>query len=93
MDKLEGTEELREHKLHRLAFPESSVDHQWDRAIFSDESRFSSANDGPVKVYRPQGECYNCQYESTSTHSGHVSVHCWGWISHEGAGILHYIDT
>jgi hypothetical protein len=21
-----------------------------------------------------------------------VSVHCWGWISHEGAGILHFID-
>jgi len=29
---------------------------------------------------------------STYKHSGHVSVHCWGWISHEGAGVLHYIE-
>jgi transposase-like protein len=78
-----------EHKLYHLAFAESNVDHKRDRVIFSDESIFSSANEGPVLVYRPQGECYNSQYMSTCTHSGHVSVHCWGWISHEGAGMLH----
>ena len=26
---------------------------------------------------------------STCKRSGRVSVHCWGWISHEGAKILH----
>ena len=31
-----------EHKLHRLAFAESNVDHKWDRVIFSDESTFTS---------------------------------------------------
>jgi hypothetical protein len=46
----------------------------------------------PVLVYRPRGERYNSQYVSTSTRSGRVSVHCWGWISHEGAGILHRIE-
>jgi hypothetical protein len=51
-----------EHRLYRLAFAESSVDCQWDRVIFSDESTFSSANDGPVLVYRPRGERYNSQY-------------------------------
>jgi hypothetical protein len=81
-----------EHQLYRLAFAESSVDHQWDRIIFSDKSTFSSANDGPALVYRPWGECYNSQYISTSTRSGRVSVHCWGWISHEEAGILHRIE-
>jgi len=29
---------------------------------------------------------------STCKRSGCVSVHCWGWISHEGAGILHRIE-
>ena len=24
--------------------------------------------------------------------SGRVSVHCWGWICHEGGGILHHIE-
>jgi len=49
-------------------------------------------NDGPDLVYRPQGERYNPQYRSTCKHSGCVSVHCWGWISHEGAGVLHRIE-
>jgi transposase len=81
-----------EHQLYRLAFAESSVDRQWDTGIFSDESTFSWANDGPVLVYRPRGERYNSQYVSTSTRSGRVSVHCWGWISHKEAGILHPIE-
>jgi len=29
---------------------------------------------------------------STCRLSGRVSFHCWGWISHEGTGILHRID-
>jgi hypothetical protein len=80
------------HQSYRLVFAESSVDRQWDRFIFSDESTFSSANDEPVLDYRPRGERYNCQYVSTFTSSGRVSVHCWGWISHKGAGILHRIE-
>jgi len=51
-----------EHELYRSAFAESNVDRKWDRVIFTDKSTFSSANDGPVLVYRPQGECYNPQY-------------------------------
>ena len=48
------------------------------------------ANDGPDLVYRPQGEHYNPQY--TCKLRGRVSVHCWGWISHEGAGVFHRIE-
>jgi len=71
-----------EYKLYSLAFAESILDRKWGSVIFSDESTFSSANDGPVLIYRPQGECYNPQYVSTCKHSGYVSVHCWDWISH-----------
>jgi len=81
-----------EHKLYHLAFAESSVDRKWDRVVFSDESTFNSANGGPDLVQRPLGEQYNSQYMSTCTHSGRVSVLCWGWISHEGAGMLHRIE-
>jgi len=49
-------------------------------------------NDGADLVYRPQGERYNPQYMSTCKRSGRVSVHCWGWISHEGAGVPHRIE-
>jgi hypothetical protein len=62
-----------EHKLYRLAFAESSDDRQWERVIFSDESAFSSANDGPGIVYRPRGQRYDHEYVSASTRSGH----CW----------------
>ena len=81
-----------EHKLNHLAFADSNVDHKWDRVIFTDESTFTSANDGPVLVYRPQGQRYNQQYMSACKRSGRVSVNCWGWISHEGAGVLHRIE-
>ena len=81
-----------EHKLYRLAFVESNVDRKWDRFIFTDESTFTSANDGPVLVYRPQGQRYNPQYMSACKRSGRVSVNCWGWISYEGTGVLHRIE-
>jgi len=81
-----------EHKLYRLAFAESNVDRNWDRVILTYESTFTSANDGPILVYRPQGQCYIPPYMSTYKHSARVSVNCWCWISHEGAGILHHID-
>jgi transposase-like protein len=80
-----------EHKLYCLVFAESRLDHKWDKVIFTDESAFSSANDRLVLVYRPQGEHCNSQYMSTCTRSGCVVVLCWGWISHEGAGMLHWI--
>ena len=49
-------------------------------------------NYGPDLVNIPQGERYNPQYMSTCKHSGPVSVHCWGCISHEGAGVPHHIE-
>ena len=81
-----------EHKLYRSAFAESNVDRKWDRVIFTDESTFTSAIDGPILVYRPQGQRYNPQYMSTCKRSSRVSVNCWGRISHEGAEILHRIE-
>jgi hypothetical protein len=81
-----------EHRLYRLAFAEDNVDRDGVNVIFSDESVFSSANDGPVRVYRPQRTCYNAQYVKESARSGRVSVTVWGWISSRGMGLLHRID-
>jgi hypothetical protein len=78
-----------EHRLYRLAFAEDKVDHYWGNVIFSDESVLSSANDGPVRVYRPQGTCYNAEYVKESARSGRVSVAGWGWISSRRIGLLH----
>ena len=47
------------HKLYRLAFGESNVNSKLDRVIFTDASTFTSANDGPVLVYRPQRQRHN----------------------------------
>jgi hypothetical protein len=79
----------KEYKLHSLTFAERNVDRKWDRVTFSDESTFSSTNDGPVLVYWPLGERYNCQCTSACKYTGRVSVHYWGRISSERAGMLH----
>jgi hypothetical protein len=81
-----------EHRLYRFAFAENNVGHDWENVIFSDESVLSSANDGPVRVYRPQGTRYNAGYAKESARSGHVSVAVWEWISSRGIGLLHRID-
>jgi hypothetical protein len=70
-----------EHRLYRLAFAEDNVDRDSGNVIFSDESVLSSANDGPVRVYRPQGTRYNAEYLKESSRSGRISVAVWGWIS------------
>ena len=51
---------------------------------FSDETAFSSANDGLVLVYRPWEEHYNFQCVSLSTNSGYLFF--------VGARILHCIE-
>jgi len=65
-----------EHKLYSLAFAESNVNRKWDRVMFTDESKFTPANDGSVLVCRPQGQRWNLEYTSTCRRSGRVSVHC-----------------
>jgi hypothetical protein len=39
-----------EHRLYRLTFAEDNVDCDWRNVVFSNESVFSSANNGPVRV-------------------------------------------
>jgi hypothetical protein len=67
-----------EHRLYRLAFAEDNVDRDCGNEIFYDESVFSSANDGPVRVYSPRGTRYNAEYVKESARSGRVSVAVWG---------------
>jgi hypothetical protein len=79
------------HRLCRLAFDEDNVDRDWENESFSDESVFSSANDAPVRVYRPR-DPLNAEYVKESARCGRVSVAVWGWISSRGIGLLHRID-
>jgi hypothetical protein len=81
-----------ENRLYWLVFAEDNVDRDYGNVIFSDESVFSSASDGPVNVYRPQGTRYNAEYAKLSACSGRVSVAVWGWISSRGIGLLHRVD-
>ena len=70
-----------EHKLYRLTFVESNADSKWNRVVFSDESTFSSPNDGPVLLYRPRGERYNSQYNTyVYLHTQWSCVLSWGLI-------------
>jgi hypothetical protein len=75
-----------------LAFAKDNVDRDWGNVIFSDESVFSSANDGSVRMYRPLGTTYSAEYVKESACSGRVSVVVWGQISLSRIGLLHKID-
>jgi hypothetical protein len=87
------TEKLsEEHRLYRLALAEDNVDRDWGNVIFSDESVFYSANDGPVRVYRPQRTRYNAESLKEFARSSRVSVAVWRWISSRGIGLLHRIN-
>lgn len=81
-----------EQIIDRCAFAELELNRNWDHVIFSDETCFSSAEFGPVLVYRPRGTRYDKRYVGERARSGRISVSCWGWISSDGAGVLHRID-
>lgn len=81
-----------EHQLYRLAFAEENLHRDWADVIFSDESIFSSANDGPVRVFRPQGSRYDSRYVKQVPRSGRFSVAVWGWMSSRGIGMIHRIQ-
>jgi hypothetical protein len=51
------------------------------------------ALDVTANRYKPLGKRYNSQYLSTCKRSGRVSVHYWGWISCEGARMLHRTES
>jgi len=59
------------------------LDCKWDRIIFSYESTFSSTNDGPVLVYRPQGERTLIYLPAHAVVVGLFTV---------GGGMLHHIE-
>lgn len=80
------------HKVDRLAFAEANIDRVWNRVIFTDEKVFSSSNDGPRLVYRPEGTRYDPQYVVNSHRMGHVTVNCWGWLCRDTIGELHRIE-
>ena len=81
-----------EHKLYRLAFAMDKIHFDWSDVIFSDECVFSSANDGPVRVFRPFGTRHDPDYVAGVYNTGRVSVACWGWMSSLGLGMLHRIE-
>lgn len=81
-----------EHKIYRLAFAHANVDRNWENVAFSDESIFTTSNQGRRFVYRPRGTRYDPGYVAACNRSGRVSISCWGWISSRGAGQLHRIE-
>lgn len=81
------------HMVDRLAFAEENIGRVWDGVAFTDEKVFSTANDGPRRVYRPPGTRYEPRYMARSSRMGHVTIHCWGWICKDaGGGGIHRIN-
>jgi transposase-like protein/transposase len=81
-----------EHIRHRLVFAQENLERDWKETMFSDECSISSANVGPVIVYRPKGKRFDKRYVAQTRTSGRVSVSVWGWMSAQGLGSLYRIE-
>lgn len=82
------------HLARRLEWANLHVnenDEFWNKTVFTDEKVFQSSNSGTVKVYRPINSKFDQKFTAANERSGRFSVHVWGWISHEGKGVLHEI--
>ena len=66
---------------------------QWDRVLFSDESRFSlSQADGRLRVWRRQGERFsNVCVQEHDRFRQRRSVHVWAGISFNHRTVLHVL--
>ena len=86
---------LHRHRISRFQWATCHqwTQRQWNRVLFSDESRFKLHHaDGRVRVYRRQGERLNdnCILESEAYGGGSLMV--WGGISFGGRTELVFID-
>lgn len=88
---------LRPHHIRaRLAFAEQRLEwaqSEWDRIVFSDESKFNLfASDGRQYCRRRPGEAYlpRCVRQEVKHGGGHVMV--WGCITAAGTGRLYRIE-
>lgn len=71
-------------QVYHIVFTENSIECQWVRVLFHDESKFYSTNVGLILVYGPQGEQYTSECISLyiSVYMQWSCVHFWGWIWH-----------
>lgn len=80
----------------RIEFAKDHInwsEHQWERVIFSDESKFNlHKSDGRVYVRRPEHKRLDPKYVSTTLKFGGGSVMVWGCFSGFGVGPLYKID-
>lgn len=56
-------------------------EHQWNRVVWSDESRFRIySNDGRIMVWRERLQRYNPRFVIPTVQGGGQSIHVWGAI-------------
>lgn len=80
------------HCVDHMAYAATHADADWSRVVFSDEKTFSSSNDGPQIVYRPNNSRFDPKYVHQRQKSGRFSVCAWGWMSAAGGGPLWLVD-
>lgn len=80
------------NRRNRLIFAEKHLSwtiEDWEKVLFSDESKFSLfGSDGRLYVRRPKGARYNCRYQTPTVKHGGGNVMVWGCFSSYGVGPL-----
>jgi hypothetical protein len=66
---------------------------EWNRVVFSDESRFQLVSDQQERCYRRRGERFlPACVQATRKHGGGVGISVWGCFSSKGVGVLRRLD-
>uniref|UniRef100_A0A914WGH2 Transposase n=1 Tax=Plectus sambesii TaxID=2011161 RepID=A0A914WGH2_9BILA len=86
----------KKNKTRRLKFAkyhESWTPQQWEKILWSDESKFNLfGSDGKVFVRRPDGARFDPKYQLPTVKHGGGNVMVWGCFSRSGVGPIHRID-
>ncbi|PSN37111.1 hypothetical protein C0J52_12581 [Blattella germanica] len=83
---LNSNDAMEEHQsTNNLPFLTVQAGFVWETIIFSGGVTFECTSTGPVHMDDP------CNM-ATSANNGLISVSCWGWMSHGGAGVLERIQ-
>ena len=86
-----------QHQENRLRWAMSRClwrNEQWDRIVWTDESRFRLfRRDGRIRVWREEGQRHDPGFNLVDVQAGGGSVHVWGAIWKDGRSNLVILDA
>lgn len=72
----------------RLRFANEHLQRNWRGVVFTDEKTFRTSDSVKRRVWRQSGTRYARENIQEIHRSGRICLSLWGWMNHEGPGVL-----